>query len=125
VAEEAGAAATGSGKSVGHEEVDLDAVGRLPLARVLLEFEPLGLEEVADARRVCEELRCDGQVGVDGELGHGQVGGAGVQVDGLSADHDDRAEVRLERGQPVEQCPAGEQVEGVRFARHPCCPSSR
>lgn len=74
---------------------------------------------------VCEELGSDCQVGVGGELGHGQVCRAGVQVNGLSADQDDRAEVRFERCQRVEQRSTREHVEEVRFARHRCCPSSR
>jgi hypothetical protein len=78
VAREASAATPGSGQGVGHKKVDLDAVGRLPFARVPLEFEVRGFEKITDARSFCEELGGDRQVSVGGELSDSQVGWAGV-----------------------------------------------
>ena len=73
---------------------------------------------------VGEVSRADREVGVGGVLDGGEVGVAGVEVDGPGTDEDDGVEMDSERVGCVEQRRAGADIERIRIARHPRSPSS-
>jgi hypothetical protein len=70
---------------------------------VLARYEAVGGEEIPEERAVGEVGRRDGEVGVRGVLGDGEVGVASVEVDSLSTNEDDSATLGTEGVDGLEQ----------------------
>lgn len=121
---EAGAPRAWACECLGDHEVHSDAIRAYPPARTFPGGEAPGGEEVADQRPLAELGWGHGQVGIRRVLGDRHVGVAGVEVDGLRADEDDRLAMLGERLGRVEQRGPSPNVERVRRARHPRFPAS-
>jgi hypothetical protein len=90
-----------------------------------VELEPGGSHGPFDERLGVERARVDRQVAVLGGLGQRQRGAAGVRVDRLCADHDQRVSVLGEGLQGVEQRgPGADEQVSVASGAH-WLPSNR
>jgi hypothetical protein len=70
-------------------------------AGLLLKMEPGGRHPGFELRGISEEQRVQYEIAVGGVRGDRQVGGAGVEVDGLRTGQDDSVAVGCEHGQRV------------------------
>jgi hypothetical protein len=101
------AACAGPGQSLGHHDVDVDAVRAEPATRVNTWREAARSERVSEQWRVCELAGSDRQVRIGRVLGDCEFGVGRVEIDRLRTDEDERVEVLFKRVERVEERSAG------------------
>ena len=88
-------------------------------AGLQLKMEPCGRHPGFELRSLSEEKRVQHEITVRGVRGDGQVGGASVEVDGLSTGQDDGVAVGCEHGQRVKWDPPRSYVSRVEILMSP------